>query len=78
VLETAEARVDQAVRADRLWQSIDSLPEKLRVVLVLSAIEGHTVRNVAELLRIPEGTVKSRLFLARKALAEKLKCFAKE
>jgi RNA polymerase sigma-70 factor (ECF subfamily) len=78
VLESAEARVDQAVRADRLWESIDALPEKLRVVLVLAAIEGHSLGNVAELLRIPEGTVKSRLFLARKALVEKLKCLAND
>ena len=45
---------------------------KLRIALVLSAIEGHDVREVAALLRLPDGTVKSRLFLARKALAEKL------
>lgn len=76
-LESAETRVDEAVRADHLWASIDSLPEKLRVVVVLSAIEGHGVREVAELLGVPDGTVKSRLFLARKALAEKLKCLAK-
>jgi RNA polymerase sigma-70 factor (ECF subfamily) len=78
VIQTAEARIDEAVRADRLWASIDSLPEKLRIVLVLAAIEGHGVRDVAELLGIPDGTVKSRLFLARKALAGKLKCLAKE
>ena len=76
--ESAEARVDEAARANRLWTFIDALPEKLRIVLVLSAIEGHGVREVAELLAIPEGTVKSRLFLARRALAEKLKCLAKK
>lgn len=73
---SAEARVDEAARANRLWACIDALPEKLRIVLVLSAIEGHSVRDVAELLGIPAGTVKSRLFLARQALAEKLKCLA--
>jgi len=75
---TAEARVDEATRASRLWAAIDTLPEKLRIVLILSAIEGHGVREVGELLGLPTGTVKSRLFLARKALAEKLKCLAKE
>ena len=55
-----------------LWRAIDALPDKLRIVVVLSAIEGHDVREVAALLRLPEGTVKSRLFLARKGLAEKL------
>jgi RNA polymerase sigma-70 factor (ECF subfamily) len=61
-------------RALRLWEAIDALPDKLRIAIVLSAIEGHDVREVASLLRLPEGTVKSRLFLARKALAEKLQC----
>ena len=35
---------------------------------------GHDVREVAELLDVPEGTVKSRLSRARKILAEKLRC----
>lgn len=76
--ETAEELVATARRAARLWDSIDSLPEKLRIVIVLSAIEGHGVQEVAGLLGIPAGTVKSRLFLARKALAEKLQCLANE
>jgi RNA polymerase sigma-70 factor (ECF subfamily) len=65
-----------AQRAARLWTAIDALPEKLRLTIVLSAIEGHDVNEVAALLGIPAGTVKSRLFLARKALAETLKCLA--
>ena len=56
-----------------LWTAIDALPEKLRVVIVLASIEGHDVREVAVLLRIPEGTVKSRLFLARQRLKEALR-----
>ena len=61
-------------RAAHLWRAIDGLPEKLRVAIVLAAIEGHDVNEVARLLGVPVGTVKSRLFLARKALAEKLQC----
>ena len=56
-----------------LWTAIDALPEKLRVVIVLASIEGHDVREVAALLRVPEGTVKSRLFLARQRLKEALR-----
>ena len=41
----------------RLWSAIDSLPEKLRLVIVLSGIEGHDTREVASILGIPEGTV---------------------
>jgi RNA polymerase sigma-70 factor (ECF subfamily) len=63
-------------RALHLWTAIDTLPEKLRLVIVLSSIEGHDTREVASLLRIPDGTVRSRLFLARKALAEKLQWLA--
>ena len=63
-------------RAAELWQAIDGLPEKLRVVVVLGAIEGHDIRTMARLLELPEGTVKSRLYLARKGLAESLRCLA--
>jgi len=43
-------------------------------VLLLAAMEGHTVDEIASLLGIPAGTVKSRIFVARKQLAEKLRC----
>jgi RNA polymerase sigma-70 factor, ECF subfamily len=59
-------------RAEKLWRAIDALPEKLRIVIVLAAIEEHDVHLVATLLRLPEGTVKSRLFLARQRLKELL------
>ena len=73
---SVEELADKSRRAARLWEAIDALPEKLRLVIVLAAIEGHDVKEIAGLLRIPAGTVKSRMFLARKALAEKLKCLA--
>lgn len=60
-------------RSQRLWRAIDTLPERLRVVIVLAAIEGHGVKDVAALLDVPEGTVKSRLFDARKVLQERLR-----
>lgn len=74
--QTTEQLALESDRAARLWQAIEALPEKLRLAIVLSALEGHDVREVASLLGVPEGTVKSRLFLARKALAERLKCLA--
>jgi RNA polymerase sigma-70 factor (ECF subfamily) len=70
--ESIEDLAAERERASRLWAAIDSLPEKLRLVIVLSSIEGHDAREVASLVGIPEGTVRSRLFLARKSLAEKL------
>ena len=59
-------------RATRLWTAIDALPEKLRLVIVLAAIDGHGTREISALLEIPEGTVKSRLFDARQKLKELL------
>jgi RNA polymerase sigma-70 factor, ECF subfamily len=73
---TTEAVAAERERAAHLWTAIDTLPDKLRIVIVLSSIEGHDTREVSSLLRIPEGTVRSRLFLARKALAEKLQWMA--
>ena len=55
-----------------LAKAMDELPEKLRQTLVLAGIEGYSTREVAALLDVPEGTVKSRLHLARKQMAEKL------
>src|SRR6266850_1928914 len=55
--------------------AMDELPEKLRLVLLLAAMEGHTLEEVATMLGLPIGTVKSRLFAGRKKLAEKLQCY---
>lgn len=60
-----------------LGHALDELPEKLRLVLLLAAIEGHTLEEVAVMLGLPIGTVKSRLFFGRKQLAEKLRCHVK-
>lgn len=72
----AAQRVEDAVDANRrsrqLWRAIDALPEKQRIVLVLANIEGHDLGEVASLLRLPVGTVKSRLFFARQCLKEQL------
>jgi RNA polymerase sigma-70 factor (ECF subfamily) len=71
-VETPVETVIAQERADRLWRAIDALPEKLRFTLVLAGIEQHDIREVALLLGLPEGTVKSRLFLARQRLKELL------
>ncbi len=57
--------------------ALDALPEKLRLVLLLAAMEGHTLEEVATMLGLPIGTVKSRLFAGRKKLAEKLQCYVR-
>lgn len=60
----------------RLERALDELPEKLRLVLLLSAMDGYTIDEIAEMVGVPVGTVKSRIFIARKKLAEKLRCHA--
>ncbi|HXY26423.1 MAG TPA: sigma-70 family RNA polymerase sigma factor [Candidatus Acidoferrum sp.] len=59
-----------------LERALEELPEKLRLVLLLSALEGYTIDEIAAMVGVPIGTVKSRIFIARKKLAEKLRCHA--
>jgi RNA polymerase sigma-70 factor (ECF subfamily) len=59
-----------------LNRALEELPEKLRLALLLSAMEGYTIDEIASMLGVPIGTVKSRIFIARKKLAEKLRCHA--
>jgi RNA polymerase sigma-70 factor (ECF subfamily) len=58
-------------------RALEALPEKPRLVLLLAAMEGHTLEEVAAMLGLPVGTVKSRLFVGRKKLAEKLQCYVR-
>lgn len=53
-------------------KAISSLPEKYRTALVLRDIEGHSYDQIAEILSLSEGTVKSRINRARGLLREKL------
>jgi RNA polymerase sigma-70 factor (ECF subfamily) len=71
--ESVETTAARAELQARVGEAVDGLPEKLRIVTVLAAIQEHDVASVARLLDLPEGTVKSRLHLARKALAERLR-----
>jgi len=55
-----------------LMKAIRNLPEKIRLVFVLNAIEGLSYEEIAGTLNIKKGTVSSRLHLARKSLADAL------
>lgn len=68
----ADADLVARERSALLWSAIDALPDKLRVAVVLANIEGHDIEEVARLLALPTGTVKSRLSLARQKLKERL------
>jgi RNA polymerase sigma-70 factor (ECF subfamily) len=58
--------------ADRLRRALGRLGPDQRAILALHHLEGRSVAEIAEALAIPMGTVKSRLFQARRALAEAL------
>lgn len=57
---------------EKIFQTLDLLGEDHRSAFLLRYREGFSIREVAEILELAEGTVKSRLFYARKIVAEKL------
>jgi len=57
---------------ERVEEAIDRLPEQFRVVLWLRDGEGRSYEEVAEVLEVPIGTVRSRLSRARQALKGEL------
>ncbi len=56
-----------------ILKAVDSLPRKLRQVVILFEFEELSYEQIAQKLGLPVGTVRSRLFNARKELSEKLK-----
>jgi RNA polymerase sigma-70 factor (ECF subfamily) len=62
----------------KVLEAIDALPPEFREVLVLSDIEGMRYAEIAESLQVPVGTVKSRLFRARRQLQAALYAHAVE
>lgn len=73
--ETADGRksAEEHILVTRLRAEIERLPEKLRRVLQLSIVEDMDATDVGAVLRIPAGTVRSRLHTARKLLLEAMK-----
>lgn len=59
-------------RVARVRAAIDELDEESREILVLRDIEGFSYTELAEVLELPLGTVKSRLYRARAGLKKKL------
>ncbi|REK72069.1 RNA polymerase sigma factor [Paenibacillus paeoniae] len=56
-----------------VWRQVFSLPAKHREVLLLHARHQLPLSEIASLLDIPEGTVKSRVYMARQKLSKLLK-----
>ena len=61
---------------DEIVRAIDSLPDEYRTAVVLSDIQELRYAEIAQILGIPEGTVKSRLFRGRRLLQRKLRGYA--
>ena len=68
-----EEIVDAKKRQKIILKAVDSLPRKLRQVVVWFEFEEMSYEQIAKKTGLPVGTVKSRLFNARKILSEKLK-----
>ena len=73
-----EGEFFEAIVDDEILAAIDGLPEEYRTAVVLSDLEGLAYAEVAELLEVPVGTVKSRLFRGRRLLQKVLYDYAVE
>ena len=72
---TADARqqAEGHERTAQLKRALDSLPPKHRAVLALREVQGLSYEEIASATGVPAGTVMSRLYHARRLLAQKLK-----
>jgi RNA polymerase sigma-70 factor (ECF subfamily) len=68
----------ESIVDEHIMQAIDDLPEEYRMAVVLSDLEGLPYADIAELMEVPVGTVKSRLFWGRMQLQNVLYDYAVE
>ena len=73
-----EGRFYDSFLDDEVTRAIRSLPVEYRSAVVLSDLQGLRYAEIADVLGVPEGTVKSRLFRGRRLLQRKLANFAVE
>lgn len=72
-LNTPENLLMSKQVAETVNQTLAELPEELRTAITLREIEGLSYEDIANIMNCPIGTVRSRIFRAREAIAEKLK-----
>jgi len=63
-----DTAAEQRALGERLRQALAELPERRRVAVVLFDVEGYSHAEIAAVLGIPEGTVRSEVFHARRRL----------
>ena len=66
-------RVENKERDRLVMEALQRVPEDQRKLLILRDVEGMDYQQIADVLEVPLGTLKSRLFRARAALREQLK-----
>ena len=59
----------------QLTKALDALPEYHRAVILLREVEGLSYEEMAKMLKVPKGTIMSRLFHARKKMQETLQVY---
>jgi RNA polymerase sigma-70 factor (ECF subfamily) len=69
---TPESLLLQQANREMVQQALEELPVHFREILLLCEVEEMSYQELAETLAIPQGTVMSRLFRARKALRKLL------
>ena len=72
-LNTPENELASRQIADTVNQTLGELPEELRTAITLREIEGLSYEDIANIMNCPIGTVRSRIFRAREAIAAKLR-----
>mgnify|MGYP001613705357 CR=1 FL=1 len=72
-LNTPENLLMSKQIAQTVNQSMDRLPEELKTAIMLREIEGMSYEDIAKIMDCPIGTVRSRIFRAREAIAEQLR-----
>lgn len=72
-INTPEAVIASRQIADTVNLAIEALPEELRTAIVLREIEGLSYEEIAQTMGCPIGTVRSRIFRAREAIAQRLR-----
>ncbi|HTJ99693.1 MAG TPA: RNA polymerase sigma factor RpoE [Bordetella sp.] len=72
-ISTPEAMVASREIAETVNAAIQGLPEELRTAIVLREIEGMSYEDIAQSMGCPIGTVRSRIFRAREAVAARLR-----
>lgn len=72
-MNTPESELMGKQVAQTVNQALDALPEELRTAIILREIEGLSYEEIADIMECPIGTVRSRIFRAREAVADKLR-----